>query len=255
MRPWTHRLSLLLKRWPRMFDITRRLSRNIGYRPPVYKFMKRVAEHFPDLRFIQVGANDGVSHDPIREFVVQHRSWNGVFVEPLPAFFSLLKRNYHYVRHPGLHFLQAAMSDRPNTASIWKIKDQDYSRYPAFVRGIASFDKTHLYKLLPGKTAEVESHLEMVEVQCFTYNLIVEKFQLDRVDLFVLDVEGHEPTILRHVPLTGPFSPKIILFEVEHISSSAQQELIDMFQHSGYYYEKFGGDGVAVVASLKSLLC
>ena len=140
----------------------------------------------------------------IREFVVHNKTWNGVFVEPMPSMFGVLEQNYRYARHPGLHFFQAAISDRMDTATIWKIKDEAYKKYPAFVRGMASFDKTHLIRHFPGRETEIESHMEGVEVPCVTYDYVVEKFQLDRVDLLVLDVEGHEPTILRNIPLAAP---------------------------------------------------
>lgn len=254
MRPWTHHVSTWLKRWPRAFDTARWGARKLGYCPPVYNFMKRVAQRIPDLCFIQAGANDGVSHDPIREFVIRNPKWKGVFVEPLPSMFTLLERNYRYARQPGLHFLQAAISDRLDMATVWKIKDEVYNRYPVAARGMASFDKTHLTKHFPENDANKESHLEGVDVPCVTYSYIVEKYELNRVDLFVLDVEGHEPTILRQVPLAGPVSPKIILFEVDHIAPSTQQELIDRFQQSGYCYHRFGADGVAVIGSLQGLI-
>jgi FkbM family methyltransferase len=216
--------------------------------------MRQVAEHFPDLCFIQVGANDGVSNDPIREFVVRNRKWNGVFIEPLPSMFALLERNYRYARHPGLHFLQAAISDHMDTATVWKIKDEEYHRYPVAFRGMASFDATHLSKQFPARASEIESHLERVEVPCVTYNSIVRTYQLDRVDLLVVDVEGHEPTIMRDVPLTGPIRPKIVLFEVAHMSLSVEQELREGFEESGYCYRRFGKDAVAVIRSLDGLL-
>ena len=40
-------------------------------------------------RFVQVGANDGVSHDPINAFVTRNRL-AGVVIEPLPDVFAKL---------------------------------------------------------------------------------------------------------------------------------------------------------------------
>ncbi len=47
----------------------------------------------PDIFFLQIGAHDGVSYDPIHHYVRQYH-WNGLLVEPQPAIFQKLKQNY-----------------------------------------------------------------------------------------------------------------------------------------------------------------
>ena len=47
------------------------------------------------LSFIQIGANDGISSDPLYRFVKRNRGKvKGIVVEPLPDFFVKLKKNY-----------------------------------------------------------------------------------------------------------------------------------------------------------------
>src|SRR6266481_6003650 len=57
-----------------------------------------------DLFFIQIGANDGVSNDPLYKFVIEY-GWAGILVEPLPQVFEVLRRNY--ADKPNLKFLNA----------------------------------------------------------------------------------------------------------------------------------------------------
>ena len=45
------------------------------------------------VRFIQVGANDGVFGDPLREFIKSF-GWEGILVEPQPDVFHHLLDNY-----------------------------------------------------------------------------------------------------------------------------------------------------------------
>lgn len=49
------------------------------------------------VRFVQIGANDGVMMDPLHEVMKtsasRHRRWNGVFVEPVPDMMRQLKSN------------------------------------------------------------------------------------------------------------------------------------------------------------------
>jgi len=61
----------------------------------------------PDFRFLQVGANDGVRHDPIRELVLEF-GLRGVLLEPLPDMFEALRENYS--GQPQLEFVNAAVS-------------------------------------------------------------------------------------------------------------------------------------------------
>jgi hypothetical protein len=43
--------------------------------------------------FIGIGANDGVTHDPLYPFV-RDFGWRGIMVEPIPEAFAALERNY-----------------------------------------------------------------------------------------------------------------------------------------------------------------
>ncbi len=46
-------------------------------------FLSLLARKYKDLHFIQIGANDGVTNDPIHDLVKSYH-WKGVLVEPLP---------------------------------------------------------------------------------------------------------------------------------------------------------------------------
>ena len=45
------------------------------------------------LNFIQIGANDGEYGDPLRRFITKY-AWRGLLVEPQPAVFAKLQKNY-----------------------------------------------------------------------------------------------------------------------------------------------------------------
>src|SRR4051812_34422848 len=60
-----------------------------------------------DFTFIQIGANDGVSNDPIRRYVVEY-GFKGVLIEPQPDVFTRLKANYSGM--PGITFENAAIA-------------------------------------------------------------------------------------------------------------------------------------------------
>jgi FkbM family methyltransferase len=244
----------MLKRWPRLFDATRGVARRFGYRPPVYQFLQRVADRLPALTFVQCGANDGMSTDPIREFVLANRGWNGIFIEPLPGLFARLRRNYRYAARPGLEFLQVAVSGQPGTGTVWKIRDDCYRHYPISARGMASFSKTNLTKHFPDRAGTIDAELEAVEVPCLTYDQIVARYALPKVDLLVMDIEGHEPAVLASTPLVGPTAPRIVLYEVDHIPPAEQTALVKRFRDNGYHFRSLEQDGVAVCDELRELV-
>ena len=46
-----------------------------------------------DFFFVQIGANDGINHDPLHEYVTKY-NLSGLVVEPQPDVFELLRKNY-----------------------------------------------------------------------------------------------------------------------------------------------------------------
>lgn len=55
---------------------------------PLMEFTKNLGH---PVRFIQLGASDGLKHDLLRPFVIG-RKWKGVLVEPIPDSFEKLKK-------------------------------------------------------------------------------------------------------------------------------------------------------------------
>src|SRR5262249_56046547 len=64
----------------------------------------------PRFFFVNIGANDGVSNDPIYPFLREY-GWSGIVVEPLAPMLEELRRNYHDI--PGIVFEQAAIAATP----------------------------------------------------------------------------------------------------------------------------------------------
>ena len=51
-----------------------------------------------DFFFIQVGANDGITGDDLRKYILKYQ-WHGILVEPVPYVFDRLIKNYKEVEH------------------------------------------------------------------------------------------------------------------------------------------------------------
>src|SRR4051812_25620205 len=60
----------------------------------------------PNATFVQIGANDGLHDDPVRQHALAHR-WRGILVEPDPVHFARLTSNY--AGHSNLTLVNAAV--------------------------------------------------------------------------------------------------------------------------------------------------
>lgn len=224
--------SKQVKRFPRLFDSARRVSRLLGYRGSVYQRLSELFGRAREVTFLQIGANDGISTDPIREFVVSSDRWKGVLVEPQPDMFAQCVKNYRYCNRGRLHFLQAAVSDVPGSLELWKIKDRHLPEFPLFATGMASAKREHLLNYF-SSVPNVADKIEARRVPCLTVQEILDRFGFARLDLLHMDVEGHETTILRSLA-SGSVWPKAILFERIHLPADEWDSLTAFLSSKGY---------------------
>ena len=69
---------------PAMYDVLKSVKRRFSRVPDLqYDWLDRFSRSMQQVRFVQIGANDGLHNDPVREFIVRDR-WEGVLIEPLP---------------------------------------------------------------------------------------------------------------------------------------------------------------------------
>jgi FkbM family methyltransferase len=246
-------LRVGLKRWPVWNDLyVRRIKRGIlRPRDPLYAILDRLSRHHGGrVRFVQLGASDGLRNDPLREFVVRD-AWTGALVEPLPSAFAELKKNYAHLRRPGLAFVNAAVSDRPGTMPFYVPGDPFLERLSVEKRMLflrkASFTRSHLEAFFL-KKGEDPAQIRRVDVPCVT----LETLLAEPVDLLAMDVEGHEPVILRSIDF-GRHSIGAILFESLHLGPE-KARIFAMLEEKGYRIREMKADAVAVRPELEFLL-
>ena len=237
-------ISKKLKRVPAIFDMTRRATRIFGARTPIYNLLVETSKKLPDVAFIQIGSNDGISVDPLREFIVSNHKWHGAFVEPVPQIFTQLCKNYSYLRGRDLNFFNVAVAEQPGTKSFWKIKDACLKEFPLFAYQIGSFDRDHITKHFPD-ISDMDSKIEEINVPCRTYEEIRREAGLSDVHVLHMDVEGYECHILRSIDFDSS-KPRIILFEVSHMSNSTKHGVFTMLRDHGYVIQDVGIDCIAM---------
>ncbi|MEW5811286.1 MAG: FkbM family methyltransferase [Actinomycetota bacterium] len=243
-----NRIKSWLKEQPEIYDRVRPLQRAFS-KTEAYKYLDALSRfNESPLSFIQIGANDGLRNDPIREFIVRDE-WNGVLVEPLPDVFAKLIENYSARRFSRLHFENVAVSHRDDEVlEFWTYKESFLQALSAEQRLYylrkSSFDRDHLLQFLEGE-AEAAGALQKIDVPCTSVTELALRHFPDGVfDLLVIDAEGHEQVILESLDFNR-VRPKVIFFESEHLEKHNGSSLRKLHE-AGYRVRKLSGqDSVA----------
>lgn len=249
--------SFVLQR-PRLYDTARSIKRRIiRFDDPKYHFFNLFsAAHQGDVCFIQIGANDGLRHDPIREFILRDR-WHGVLVEPLPGIFDKLKRNYSAYPDLDLSFVNAAISSElADEVHFWTFTQKFLSRFSSekqlYYLRKASFSKEHVEQQLPDEYRNA-ANLERIRIRTLTINQLAQEYlRNDPANLVVIDAEGHESEIIPTIDFHA-LNPEAVYYE-SHNLREERATIEDFLKDKGYTIRNIGGDTVAVRNSHSSIL-
>lgn len=193
----------------------------------------------PALNFVQIGANDGVRQDPIREIVLKYKL-PGLLVEPIPDFFDRLQANY--AGTPGLAFERCAIGATDGTTTMYRIRPDP--SLPDWVQGLATFDRAHL-SAAKFNIPHLESFIEQVEVPVLTLPSLLAKHGITSLYLLQIDTEGYDCQIVTSALKSG-LRPTVINYEFVHTSIAEQADCKRMLMDCGYRFLDVGQDTLAI---------
>jgi FkbM family methyltransferase len=208
-----------------------------------------------DFYFIQIGANDGVSNDPIHDLAVGLQL-PGLIVEPLSTAFPALMANYAGCEH--LRFENAAISDQDGEIQLFTIrKDLDFLQY---VNQASSFNRQHTVNLLrrhlvreaPENVRHTFNKLKMrfedcVEsqpVRAITFSTLLKKHGITHYDFLQIDTEGFDYEVLKMAGI-ATYKPSLIHYEHEHLSDTDRIASWQYLRSLEYELFTHGGDTAA----------
>ncbi len=153
--------------------------------PPVDKVIHE--RYFPDKyggTSLEAGAFDG-QYENNTKFFEENYNWKTINIEPLPHIFRQLKIN-----RPDSINLNIALSD---SNAEKEITVYDIPKY-GINNTNASINHTDKHeKLLQKMSGDKKKTFSII---CKTYTELIKELEVDHLDLFVLDVEGHEPEVI-----------------------------------------------------------
>jgi FkbM family methyltransferase len=187
-----------------------------------------------DIFFVQVGAMDGVSFDPLHKYVVQHK-WRGLMVEPLSDMFEELKETYRGM--DGLIFENVAVADTSGQMEMCRIRKEAIKLgiVPNWAKGISTHNTEPRNELRP-KSPYIEQlrpHIVTETVRCNTLANLLSKHGIKHIDIFVTDVEGYDYNILRQLDF-AQYKPRLILIEWSELSDSDKRMAVELLTNHGY---------------------
>ncbi len=187
-------------------------------------------DHSRPFFFVQVGAFDGVSSDPLHKYV-RKLGWHGVLIEPQPRHFAVLVQNYEGAGD-GLTFLNAAIDRERGTRALYVVVDAVSGEPIDSLGGLASFSKQRLldWQRQDGKGFPGCS-VESLSVPCITFDDVLK--DATYVDLLHIDAEGYDLVLLGLFDFER-FTPPIVRFEHVHLSRADWDDAVRHLARYGY---------------------
>ena len=238
-------LRAAVRRVPVLRTVARRAAMAAGLKPDSGEKIARFLTAYSavdrgrPLRFVQIGANDGVRSDPLYRLILRD-GWEGVLVEPVPALFARLCETHR--DRANLTPLNAAVAPEPGARPFFHLPEAD--DLPEWANGLGSFLEDSLLTHAD-EIPDIADRVERIEVPCVTYRQIVEERGWDGVDLVHSDTEGFDFEIVKALDLDR-FPPGLLLFEWVHLSPADRAACRTLLAGAGYELLAGHWDAVAL---------
>lgn len=187
------------------------------------------------LKFVQIGANDGVRFDDLYGFVTRHPC-SGIVVEPLPDMFERLRANY--ADYPLIVPVNKAIHETAGVLPLFRVAPGALPRYSGWAAGIASFDRSHLLR----HGIEPADIIEQPVACTPLMQLLQDTATLD-ADLLQIDAEGYDSAILRMCDFAR-FRPHLIKYEHKAMTAAERSAHGATLARHGYRSVVEGTDTV-----------
>jgi FkbM family methyltransferase len=188
----------------------------------------------PEIFFLQIGAHDGVSYDPIHDYVRRFH-WKGLLVEPQAAIFRKLKENYRDEKQ--LLFENSAVAQQDGGIELHCFENANAEDHASM---LTSTRKHYL-------TLNGDSHrgaLKTVTVPALTLESLLAKHRIDRVNLLQIDTEGFDFEIIKMIDFQR-MKPEIIHYENNFLNRRQKSECARILSEQDYSLLNLGIDTIA----------
>jgi FkbM family methyltransferase len=184
--------------------------------------IQNVLSRMKNVFVVQIGSNDGKTHDPIHALLLRNPSWAALFVEPVPFLFERLRQNY--ADNSRFRFENVAIGDRVGVRPFYYVDDsarEQISELPWWFDQVGSFDRDHITRHFG---SALDRFIVTARVRTLPLDVLLERNDIDKINLLNIDTEGYDWHVLRQLDLTK-YSPNVILIEHRHLSTATKAEV------------------------------
>lgn len=196
---------------------------------------------------VQVGANDGKLADPILPYL-EAGTWRGLLIEPHPLYFAELQARH--ANRPQIALRNLAISDTPGEMELFHLDEAARDRYPRGLRGCASLERARMEDAVErarrGRGVEVhDDDIAATRVELRRLDSVLEEAGIDRADLVVIDVEGHEMNVLESFDLAA-LQPTMAVIECNGANRHEEPRIAAAMAAAGLSVVRLGEDLVGL---------
>jgi FkbM family methyltransferase len=176
---------------------------------------------------VQIGANDGRSFDELNRYIKKYKP-RSILVEPIKDNFLKLEKNYKDMNNVELE--NSAISIDQEISFLYKVDAKFEKEYGSHIPAIPSFNKDHLINHGVKRKHIIQEKINTISVQD-----LLNKYKVNKLDLFFVDAEGYDGKIIYDLLLTTSFRP-FIIFEFIHIENSFFEKLNNKLIEENYLF-------------------
>jgi len=222
----------------------------------VEAFMDVFSQSKKDFYLVQVGANDGMTHDPVYKFIKRDH-WHAILFEPQPAVFNRYLKPV-YRNYPRVNPVNAAIGYEDGNAALYTIAfNQD-----RWATGLSTFERTVLettieegrldkrlkrYGITPPEG--IDDWIAPIEIAVRSFASTMLEHEINRIDLLMIDTEGFDHEVIKMVDLNA-VKPSAIVFEDTHIAPHEYRSCMERLEEFGYESHRIGPNTVAWQADI-----
>lgn len=208
---------------------------------------------------LQVGANDGINHDPIHKFIKRDR-WGGILLEPQREVFEQFLTKV-YQKNPNIKTVNAAMGHEDGFLTVYKVAFSNQR----WATGLTSFSKEVMEENFESGYVFREAKLHGIavperkedwiteeKVEMISMKTLLKKYPVGKIDLVQIDVEGFDFEIIKMIDFKE-LDPEIISYERTHFSEETVKECAAFLQSKGYALRNIGRNTLAVKTGITAL--
>lgn len=208
-----------------------------------------------DFFFVQLGANDGKTRDPMHEYISKY-NLSGILVEPQKNIFEKLKKTYE--NRSNLQFANVAIAQQDGTQVLYGVKPSLITETNFFEATAISSLSRDIFQLSLKKrigsrkssyyiepiSEDLADYEEITTINTVTFDTFVKQYAIKKIDLLFMDCDGSDHKILQMFDF-NKFSPKVINYESKVLGHSDRELCERLLESRGYQLFRHGNDTCA----------